>query len=193
MNLRTKEATEQPTVSLYSNGGYTNILNGRASYATGGTVGKRFGVTKRFGLLGNAAYDYNGRGIDNIQPGLDPLSTFAAPFYDNNTIREYRYYRYRYGFAGSADYRLSENASIYARGFYSDLKDWGDKWYYQPVSAAIDPVKGLPSPTANSPSPSFIRPASVLMPPLEPSFWVAEMYRPSSGCPTRSPRRVPTK
>lgn len=155
VNLRTKEATEQPTVSLYGNGGYTNILNGRASYATGGTVGKRFGATKRFGLLGNAAYDYNGRGIDNIQPTLDPLSTFAAPFYDNNTIREYRYYRYRYGFAGSADYRLSENASIYARGFYSDLKDWGDKWYYEPVSAAIDPVKGLPSPTASSPSPKF--------------------------------------
>jgi len=155
VNLRTKEATEQPTINLYGNGGYTNILNGRGSYATGGTIGKRFGATKRFGLLGNAAYDYNGRGIDNIQPALDPLSTFAEPFYDNNTIREYRYYRYRYGFAGSADYRLSENASIYAHGFYSDLKDWGDKWYYEPVSTAISSSGALPGPTAASPSPKF--------------------------------------
>ena len=75
VNLRTKEAGNQPTVSLYSNGGYTNIMNGRDSYAFGGTAGQRFGADKRFGILGNAVYDYNGRGIDNIQPALDPLST----------------------------------------------------------------------------------------------------------------------
>jgi len=59
------------------------------------------------------------------------------PFYDSNTIREYRYYRTRYGFDGSADYRVNNNTGIYAHGFYSDLKDWGDKWYYSPVSTAI--------------------------------------------------------
>jgi TonB-dependent receptor len=158
VNLRTKEAAERPTVSLYGDGGYTNILNGRGSYDFGGTAGKRFGPTKKFGLLGDAVFDYNGRGIDNIQPALDPLSTFAIPFYDNNTIREYRYYRTRYGFDGSADYRLSNNTTIYGRGFYSDLKDWGDKWYYEPVSSAIsgtatDPV--YPDPTKKSSSPKF--------------------------------------
>ena len=132
VNLRTKEAGDQPTVNLYGNGGYTNIMNGRGSYAFGGTAGQRFGADKRFGLLGNAVFDYNGRGIDNIQPALDPLSTFAMPFYDSNTIREYRYYRTRYGFDGSADYRVNDNTGIYAHGFYSDLKDWGDKWYYAP-------------------------------------------------------------
>lgn len=155
VNLRTKEAGEQPTVNLWSNGGYNPIANGRASYGTGATLGKRFGATKKFGLLGNGAYDYNGRGIDNIQPTLDPLSTFARPFYDNDTIREYRYYRYRYGFAGSADYRINENASIYARGIFSDFKDWGDKWYYSPVSTAISSKGALPSPTAASPTPKF--------------------------------------
>ena len=64
---------------------------------------------------------------------IDPLSTLAQPFYDNNTIREYRYYRYRYGFAGGADYKLNDNNNFYAHGLYSDLKDWGDKWYYEPV------------------------------------------------------------
>jgi TonB-dependent receptor len=158
VNLRTKEAANQPTVSLYGNGGYTNIMNGRGSYAFGGTAGQRFGASKRFGLLGNAVFDYNGRGIDNIQPALDPLSTMAMPFYDSNTIREYRYYRTRYGFDGSADYRFNNNTTIYAHGFYSDLKDWGDKWYYSPVSSAIsgtaaNPV--LPNPATKSSSPKF--------------------------------------
>ena len=158
VNLRTKEAGDQPTVNLYGNGGYTTIMNGRDSYAFGGTAGQRFGASKRFGLLGNAVFDYNGRGIDNIQPALDPLSTMAMPFYDSNTIREYRYYRTRYGFDGSADYRVDNNTSIYAHGFYSDLKDWGDKWYYAPQSAAItgtaaNPV--LPTATTKSSAPKF--------------------------------------
>jgi TonB-dependent receptor len=158
VNLRTKEAGERPTINLYGDGGYTNIMNGRASYDFGGTVGKRFGADKRLGFLGNAVYDYNGRGIDNIQPALDPLSTFATPFYDSNTIREYRYYRTRYGYDGSLDYRVNDSTGIYARGFFSDLKDWGDKWYYAPQSAAItgtaaNPV--LPTATTKSSAPKF--------------------------------------
>jgi TonB-dependent receptor len=165
VNLVTKEAGDRPTINLYGDGGRTNILNGRGNYDFGGTLGKRFGATKRFGLIGNAVFDYSGRGIDNIQPALDPLSTFAQPFYDSNTIREYRYYRTRYGFNGSADYRLTDSTTIYGHGFYSDLKDWGDKWYYSPVSKAescgtvtagtcTGTVTG-PSATAASSSPKF--------------------------------------
>ncbi len=151
VNLVTKEAGEHPAINLYGDGGYTNILNGRGSYDFGGTAGKRFGGTKRFGLIGNAVFDWNGRGIDNIQPALDPLSTFATPFYDNNTIREYRYYRTRYGFDGSADYRVDDKTTLYAHGFYSDLKDWGDKWYYEPQSAAIGGTAAAPVyPTATT-------------------------------------------
>jgi TonB-dependent receptor len=40
VNLRTKEAGEQPTINLYANGGYTDILNGRGSYDFGGTQGR---------------------------------------------------------------------------------------------------------------------------------------------------------
>jgi len=155
VNLRTKEAGDQPTYNFFGNGGYTPIENGRGSYGTGGTVGKRFGINKRFGILANGAYDYNGRGIDNIQPSLDPRSTFAQPFYDNDTIREYRYYRYRYGFGGSTDYRITDDASVFARGIYTDFKDWGDKWYYSPISTAISSTGALPSPTAASPAPKF--------------------------------------
>ncbi len=159
VNLRTKTAGEQPTLNLFTRGGYTHILNGRAASETGGTYGKRFGATRRFGLLINGSYDYNGRGIDNIQPTLDPLSTFDAPFYDNDTIREYRYYRYRYGFAGSADYKVNDATSLYAHGIYTDLKDWGDKWYYSPVSKALSLNKDgsikYPDPAAASSAPKF--------------------------------------
>ena len=169
VNLHTKEASERPTVNLFGDGGYTNILNGRANYDFGGTVGKRFGASKKLGILGDATFDYQGRGIDNIQPALDPLSTLATPFYDNDTIREYRYYRTRYGYDGSVDYRVNDATGIYARGFYSDLKDWGDKWYYSPVSKALTCSSSAagacaaggagtiitPSPTAASSAPKF--------------------------------------
>jgi TonB-dependent receptor len=53
---------------------------------------------------------------------------------------------------------LTGSTTLYAHGFYSDLKDWGDKWYYSPVSAAItgtaaNPV--LPNPATKSSSPKF--------------------------------------
>ena len=158
VNLVTKEASEKPTLDLYGDGGRTNIMNGRGSYDFGGTSGRRFGPSKRFGLLGDAVFDYNGRGIDNIQPTLDPLATFATPFYDDNTIREYRYYRTRYGFDGSADYRATHSTTLYAHAFYSDLKDWGDKWYYEPVSSAVGGTAAnptYPNPATKSSSPKF--------------------------------------
>ncbi len=151
VDLRTKEAGERPSLDLYSDGGYTPIMNGRGSYDFGGTFGKRFGPDKKLGLLLNATYDYNGRGIDNIQPTLDPLSTNAVPFYDSDTIREYRYYRTRYGFDGSLDYRVTNGTSLFARGFFSDLQDYGDKWYYSPVSAPITGTAANPIyPTAST-------------------------------------------
>ena len=133
VNMRTKTAGEFPTLNLYGTGGYNPILGGRANDEFGGTVGHRFGKTKKLGILFGGTYDYNGRGIDNFQPALDPTSTFAKPFYDNNTIREYRYYRNRWGYAGTLDYKLGQFSNIYFKGLYSNLQDYGDKWYYEPV------------------------------------------------------------
>jgi TonB-dependent receptor len=158
VNLRTKTAGEQPTFDVFTKGGYTPILNGRAESETGTTYGQRFGKGKRLGILIDGSYDYNGRGIDNMQPTLDPLSTSAQPFYDNDTIRDYRYYRYRYGISGSADYKFNDSTSLFAHGLYSDLKDWGDKWYYSPISKPLSVVNGVvtaPGPTAASSAPKF--------------------------------------
>jgi len=151
VNLRTKTAGEEPTLDVFTKGGYTPILNGRAESETGGTYGQRFGKNKRFGILIDGSYDYNGRGIDNIQPALDPYSTFAQPFYDSDTIRDYRYYRYRDGIAGSADYKLSDHTNFFAHGLYSDLKDWGDKWYYSPISNPLPSTDGTPATKLQAP------------------------------------------
>ena len=137
VDLRTKEAQEKPTVNVFLNGGHTDILNGRYSTGGGGTVGKRFGTQKKLGLLGNAAIDFNGRGIDDMEPAIDPYSTVANPFYDSVSLRQYRYFRYRYGYSGSLDYKFNDVSSVYMRGFDSTFKDWGNKWYYSPVSKTL--------------------------------------------------------
>jgi TonB-dependent receptor len=133
INLVTKTAGERPTVSVSGMGGYMPILGGRNQVETTGTVGQRFGHDKKFGILVGGSYDWTGRGIDDIEPVSD-LATFGggAPqlWKDSIDIREYRYYRSRWGVAGSADYKLSEGSDIYARLLYSNFKNYGDRWVY---------------------------------------------------------------
>jgi TonB-dependent receptor len=126
VNLRTKTAGETPTVSLYGIGGYTPILTGRDVYQGGGTLGKRFGEQKKFGVLFGGTSDYNGRGINDIEPS--PTAGSATPHYDSMDMRDYVYNRTRYGFAGSMDYKLREGSSVYMRGLYSTFRNWGNKW-----------------------------------------------------------------
>ncbi len=128
VNLRTKTAGELPTLTIEGLGGFTPIVNTRYVGELTGTVGQRFGAQKRFGALFSGSYDYNGRGIDDIEPQPDP--GHAVPYYDSMDLREYRYKRTRWGFGGSLDYKLDEGSGLYLRYFYSDFKDYGDKWVY---------------------------------------------------------------
>jgi len=129
VNLRTKTAGDLPTLAFETIGGFTPIVNTRYIGQVSTTIGQRFGHDKRFGALLSGSYDYNGRGIDDIEPSPDP--NFATPYYDSNDLREYRYKRNRYGFGGSLDYKLPDPASgLYLHYFYSDFKDYGDKWVY---------------------------------------------------------------
>ena len=133
VNLVTKTAGERPTVSLSGMGGYTPILGGRGLVETTGTVGKRFGTDKKFGVLIGGSYDWNGRGIDDIEPVPDSatfLGGTTARYFDQMDVREYRYYRSRWGLAGSADYKLAEGSNLYMRGLYSDFHNYGDRWVY---------------------------------------------------------------
>jgi TonB-dependent receptor len=141
VNLRTKTAGEQPTISLFGVGGYTPILNGRGQTQFGGTLGKRFGRDKNFGILFGGTYDWNGRGIDDIEPALNVVGTTAT--YSGTDLREYRYYRERWGYSGAVDYKFSANSSIYARGLFSHFNNFGERWVYSPnINDYLNPFLG---------------------------------------------------
>src|SRR6516225_7346022 len=133
VNMITKTAGERPTVSFTGIGGYTPIIGGRGVVESAGTLGQRFGAEKRLGILIGGTYDWNGRGIDDIEPVSD-LATFPdgskQKWTDTQDIREYKYYRGRWGIGGSADYKFSDASDIYIRGLYSDFKNFGDRWVY---------------------------------------------------------------
>jgi hypothetical protein len=116
--------------------GYTPIINGRSLTRFDATVGRRFGANKRLGVLFGGSYDYNGRGINDIEPsqGTNDFGDGRGPVpvVFSTDIREYKYYRHRYGFAGGLDYRLKNGSSAYVRGLFSDFKDYGDTWLYSP-------------------------------------------------------------
>ncbi len=128
VNLVTKTAGEVPTATLYGVGGYTPIVGGRQVDQLGGTVGKRFLSDKKLGLLIGATYDYNGRGINDIEPS--PTASSLTPHYDSMDIRDYVYDRTRWGATASADYKLSEGSNISVRGLFSTFRNWGHKWVY---------------------------------------------------------------
>jgi TonB-dependent receptor len=133
INLVTKTATERPTVALSGMGGYMPILGGRGQVESTGTVGQRFGADKRFGILVGGSYDWTGRGIDDIEPVSDVATLPGGNtelWKDSIDVREYRYYRSRWGLAGSADYKLGEGSDVYARYLYSNFKNYGDRWVY---------------------------------------------------------------
>jgi TonB-dependent receptor len=145
VNLVTKTAGDLPTLTLGVIGGFTPILNTRAIGQVNGTIGQRFGVSKRFGALFSGSFDYNGRGIDDIEPS--PNDTLI-PSYGSIDLREYRYRRKRYGFGGSLDYKLGDGAGLYLHYFYSDFRDFGDKWKYTLNEEMYNPPTAGPPPTS---------------------------------------------
>jgi TonB-dependent receptor len=133
VNIVTKTAGERPTLSFSAGGGTSDIDAGRNLWQTSGTIGKRFGTDKRWGTLIGGSYDWNGRGIDDIEPVPD-VATFSSSsqgrYFDTQDIRQYLYKRTRWGLTGSTDYKLGDGSDIYLRGIYSSFHDYGDKWVY---------------------------------------------------------------
>src|SRR6185503_4214662 len=79
-------------------------------------------------VLVGGTYDFNGRGINDIEP--PPTSDSLTPHYDSMDIRDYIYYRTRWGMTASADYRLNEGSNISLRGLFSTFRNWGNKWTF---------------------------------------------------------------
>jgi TonB-dependent receptor len=146
VNLVTKKAEDRPTLYFNGIGGYTPIIGGRPLYEMDSTVGKRFGPNHKLGVLIGASYDWNGRGIDDVEPSVGTVQCDSGPTgclnpsanapyyptYGGIDIREYRYYRSRYGAAGSIDYKLGELSGLFIRGIYSHFNNFGDRWVYSP-------------------------------------------------------------
>jgi TonB-dependent receptor len=137
VDLRTRSAGARPTIYLNSTGGYTPIIGGRPAYQFDGTVGKRFLEGNKLGILFGGSYDWNGRGINDVEPG-----PFVLGGYDE---RDYQYYRSRRGFAGTLDYQISDGSSIYLKGLYALFHNFGNRWDYNigtSLDANYQPVAG---------------------------------------------------
>jgi len=149
VNLVTKTAEEKPTFYLNGIGGYTPIVGGRTLSELDGTVGQRFGEGKKLGILIGGSYDWNGRGIDDVEPVPGVIQCSPGPMgcnenfnsataanhasYSAEDLREYRYYRTRYGASGSVDYKLGDVSGLYLRFLYSHFDNFGDRWVYTPT------------------------------------------------------------
>jgi TonB-dependent receptor len=133
VDLRLKQATNQPILSIETVGGYTPIAGTRRVFSLNTAAGMRFGnnssLGKRFGVMLGYSYDSNGRGIDDIEPSPD-LNPDGSTLFDENSVREYLYNRTRYGFAGALDYKLAEDSDLYAHGLFSNFRDYGQKYEY---------------------------------------------------------------
>ena len=129
VNLVTKTATDTPALEITGLGGYTPIIHGRGNTTETATFGQRFGASKKYGFIVGGSYDWEGRGIDDIEPTPDVNN--GSTWFDGMSLRQYQYFRSRYGFAGSTDYRIREGSNVYARFLYSDFKNFGDRFAYQ--------------------------------------------------------------
>ncbi len=139
VDIRLKQATsDQFGLFLEFIGGYTPIADTRNVFTVNSSAGMRFGEStkegKRWGLMVAYSYDYNGRGIDDIEPTPD-LNTDAngnptTTTFDKLSEREYLYDRTRYGFAGALDYKLAENSDLYVHSLFSNFRDYGQKYEY---------------------------------------------------------------
>lgn len=134
VNLITKKAGDLPTLSLFGLGGFTPIDNTRSVYSMGATAGMRFGPAKRLGVMVSGSYDYNARGIDDVEPVPGVIQAIpGGPWtYDipSTAFRDYLYDRKRDGFGGNLDYRLSDTSNFYLHALYSDFQDYGDRYEY---------------------------------------------------------------
>ena len=131
VDMRIKQATsDRPTLMFEGTDGYTPIADGRKTFTIDSSAGMRFGPAKKFGLMLGYSYDYNGRGIDDVEPVPD-LDDNGNTTFDNLYIQQYLYDRTRYGTAGSLDYKLNKDSDLYVHGLFSNFRDFGQKYAYQ--------------------------------------------------------------
>jgi hypothetical protein len=146
VNLVTRTAGERPTYVLAGQGGYNPIQNGYGRGGVNGSIGRRFGSSKKLGALLSGTFDQTNRGIDDLEPSQtvlqDPQGRNVAVS-NSADLRSYNYYRKRYGFAEGIDYNVKPGTNVYIKGLYSDFHDYGETWVYTPNTGSnIKSVNG---------------------------------------------------
>ncbi len=135
VDLRTKSAEDRPTIQVEGLGGYNPILTGRGNDQFDATLGRRFLAGHKLGALVGGSYDWNGRGINDVEPGPALAGTYD--------LRDYRYFRDRRGVAGTLDYRFTDTSSAYIKFLYSRFNNFGDDWIYSPtINTFVSPTQG---------------------------------------------------
>ena len=139
VNLVTRQATDEPYFAIEGLDGHTPIGGGRGQDQVFATYGHRFLADKKLGFLLTGSYDWNGRGINDIEPsqgvnhivdafGKDTGNVVNGP--NAIDIRDYFYDRSRYGLGGTLDYRLGPASSAFLHGLYSYFDDFGENGIY---------------------------------------------------------------
>jgi TonB-dependent receptor len=158
VDLITRAAGDRPAYSVSVMGGHTPIISDGASNVDQFTaaLGQRFGAAKRLGIFLGATYDYNGRGIDDIEPGPSVSQLNGEPASGPNyavlptaDYREYHYDRRRIGFAGTVDYQFAPGSVLFIRGLFSEFQDYGGKWIYTPNINSWDTPTSSSDPANN--------------------------------------------
>ncbi len=124
VNLRTKTAGEQPTFNLYGLGGYTPIISGRDVYMVGGTLGERFGQDKASASSSAGPTTTTAAASMTSSPARRFRGGSVPPHYDSMDMRDYEYYRTRYGFAGQHGLQAARRLQRLLRGLYSTFRNW---------------------------------------------------------------------
>jgi len=139
VNLVTREAADQPYFAVEGLYGHTPINGGRGQDQVFATYGRRFLADKKLGALLTGSYDWNGRGINDVEPS-QAVNNIVTVNSDGSTtqtgttvnapnsidIRDYFYDRSRYGIGGTLDYRFSDRSTVYLKGLYSYFNDYGE-------------------------------------------------------------------
>src|SRR5215471_14211425 len=131
VNIINRIPGDQERISFGAEGGYAPLQGGVWRYNFDGAYTNRFGPDKALGLSLSATYDWNGRGIDDVEPGVgvvDLPNGSPANVFTGADYRNYSYGRSRYGFAGGLDYRLGLDSTLFLKGFFSQFKNFGDRW-----------------------------------------------------------------
>ena len=116
VNLVTKRAPQNTRISATLAAGYNDLTEGgiqNGNFAWG----SRFGADKKLGLLFAGSYYSTDRGSDNFEVEYDDGEL------ENFELRDYILTRTRKGATASLDYRLSDRASLFARGLWNDYND----------------------------------------------------------------------